>query len=73
MRPASPPPSQQPLALDLPEELVMQKAEEMRLRRAYWWRRYRTLDALLADPTRAHVFLTCARNELRVQLARAKT
>lgn len=68
-QPHQPPhPDQEPLPLDLPHELLMQEAERRRLSQAYWRQRYRTLEALLADPVRAHVFMTCARHGLRARL-----
>jgi hypothetical protein len=51
---------------------VLQEAERVRLSRAYWWRRYRSLDELLADPTRARWFLICARRALLARLAASR-
>jgi hypothetical protein len=61
-------PHQNALPLDVSPDLLMQEAERLRLRSSYWRQRYRTLDALLADPTRAHAFMTCARRALLARL-----
>ena len=59
---------QRGLALEPQPEQVLEEAERLRARSSYWRQRYRTLDALLADPVRAHVLLTCARSALRARL-----
>lgn len=43
---------------------VLAEAERMRMARAYWRRRYRSLEALLADPLARHTLLICARHAL---------
>lgn len=63
-----PQPAQGSLALEPAPEQVLEEAERIRLSRSYWRQRYRSLEALLADPQRAHVLLTCARGALRAQL-----
>lgn len=59
---------QRGLALEPQPEQVLQEAERIRQSRSYWRQRYRTLDALLADPQRAQLLLTCARGALRARL-----
>ncbi|MFN3303156.1 MAG: hypothetical protein ACK44A_05480 [Roseateles sp.] len=63
--PVTPHPAPQQLPLEPPPPIteadVLAEAERMRLSRAYWRRRYRSLEAALADPLAAHALLTCAR------------
>lgn len=62
-------PSQQSLPLDPSAEEVLAEIERIRLGRAYWRRRFPSLEALLADPQRRHVLTVCARQAL---IARAR-
>lgn len=63
------PPCQLPLEPPPPvtEADVLAEAERMRLSRAYWRRRYRSLEAVLADPLAAHTLLICARRALHAR------
>lgn len=56
--------AQAALALEPAPEHVLEEAERLRLNSSYWRQRYRTLEALLADPQRARTFLNCARGAL---------
>lgn len=68
--PANPAPQQLPLHPPPPitEADVLAEAESIRLSRAYFRTRYRTLQELLADPWRAPWFLILARRALLARL-----
>ena len=51
---------------------VLAEADRLRLSRSYWRTRYRTLQDLLADESRARWFLICARNALLARQRQAR-
>lgn len=69
------PATRQPLPRQLPlvppppitDADVLEEIERMRLARAYWRRRYRSLDQLLADQALARTLWICARRALHVR------
>lgn len=63
------PQPQQSLPLEPSAEEVLAEVERIRLGRAFWRRRFASLEALLADPQRRHVMTVCARQAL---IARAR-
>lgn len=65
-------PEQGALPLEPAPELLRQEMERIRCSRSYWRQRFRTLDELLADPTRERLFLIYARHALRARLQRGR-
>lgn len=61
-------PRQQLLALEPAEDELHAELLRIWLGRAYWRQRFKTLDDLLADPQRAAMLRTCARQAWRARL-----